>query len=68
MSSPIRTLLAPGNEEAWARINAEHARHQHELARRATVEQRIERGLTLSELAHDIRAAVRDAGVDGRRS
>lgn len=68
MSSPIRTLFAPGNEEAWASINAEHARHHHDLARRATVGQRIERGLALSELAHDIRVAVRGATADVRPS
>jgi hypothetical protein len=65
--SPRRTLLAPGNEAAWAEINEQDALEQRRRAREATVEERIERGLELSRLAHDIRTAVRTAG-DGRRA
>lgn len=61
-----RTLLAPGNEAEWAKINSEHDRQRRAAAQRETVAQRIERGLVLSQLAHDIRAGVR--GSDGRRA
>lgn len=56
-----RTLLAPGNEATWTSINREQDRELRSSAREATVAQRIERGLELSLLAHDIRVGVRDS-------
>jgi hypothetical protein len=65
MSSDGR-LLAPGNEAKWLEINGAQDEQLRALARQATVAERIERGIALSRLAHDIRVGVR--GSDDRRS
>jgi len=66
MSGPRRTLLAPGNEAAWAQINESHREAQNQATERMTVAERVEHGLALSALAHEITSAVSSASARGR--
>lgn len=60
------SLLQPGSEQAWARIEADE---RHAPARPAdTVEQRLVRGQRLSAQAALLRRSVRDEHVGDTRS
>lgn len=57
-----RTLLTPGNEDAWARLNAEKRAAQRP-APGTPVRELIDEGVTLSRTALELLQAV----GDGRR-
>lgn len=65
MNQPRPTLSDLGPDE-WGRINRDQAEDAARAARERTVEERIEAGLALSAIAHDIREAVRQARGDER--
>lgn len=53
-----RTLLAPGNESKWARINREEERQEAELARSLSIPDRLEHGQKLCDQAFAFYNAV----------
>ncbi len=65
MKRGTRTLLEPGNEAAWAQINDEHDQERKAATGEMTVAERVDRGLVLSELAHEITSALSAAGSRG---
>lgn len=64
MASKVRSrpLLAPGNEEEWARINREEAEQEAEFARSLSLPDRLEFGQRLCDQAFDFYNAVRASG------
>jgi len=54
--------LTAAERRAWQRINEEQDRQSRDAAAAMSVGERIERGLLISSLAHDIRSAVTRAG------
>lgn len=66
-SSAKRPLLAPGNEEEWARINAEDERAEAEFAASLSVPERLEFGQRLCDQAFSFYNAVRAAGHGPQR-
>ncbi|HEU5252349.1 MAG TPA: hypothetical protein VFU16_03360 [Solirubrobacterales bacterium] len=59
MSAPSRkTLLAPGNEAEWARINEEEEREEAEFAASLSIPDRLEFGQRLCDQAFDFYNAV----------
>lgn len=65
MASPTRTLLTPGNEEAWAQIDRAE-RHAAVPPADAPVETLLRSGMALSEQAFALLNAIERS--DGRRS
>jgi len=62
-----RPLLAPGNEEEWARLNAEKREYRHQAARALTPSERIAEGQRLSQQAVSLLASsIRRGHVPGR--
>lgn len=62
-----RPLLAPGNEEEWARLNAEKREYHQRTARALTPSERITQGQQLSQQAVSLLAsAIRGGNVPGR--
>lgn len=57
-----RTLLAPGNEEEWARLNAEKREYHQRTARALTPSERVARGQKLSQQAVSLLASTIKAG------
>jgi hypothetical protein len=57
-----RTLLAPGNEEEWARLNAEKREYHQRTARALTPSERVARGQKLSQQAVSLLASVIKGG------
>jgi hypothetical protein len=53
-----RPLLAPGNEEEWARLNAEKREYHQQTARALTPSERIADGQKLSQQAVSLLASV----------
>lgn len=67
MSTPRKKpLLAPGNEEEWARINEEEARQEAEFAASLSIPERLEFGQRLCDQAFDFYNALH-AGDHGNR-
>jgi hypothetical protein len=58
MSAPRKTLLAPGNEAEWARINEEEEREEAEFAASLSIPDRLEFGQQLCDQAFDFYNAV----------
>lgn len=56
--SKKRTLLAPGNEAEWARLNAEKRDYHIRTARALTPSQRVAQGQKLSQQAVQLFASV----------
>lgn len=57
-----RPLLAPGNEEEWARINREEAEQEAEFAAGLSISERLEFGQRLCDHAFDFYNTVRASG------
>lgn len=57
-----RPLLAPGNEEEWARLNAEKREYHQRTARALTPSERVARGQKLSQQAVSLLASTIKAG------
>lgn len=57
-----KPFLAPGNEAAWAKINAEEERQESEFAMALTIPERLEIGQRLCDQAFSLLGAVRAAG------
>lgn len=55
-------LLAPGNEEEWARINAEEARQEAEFAAGLSPSERLALGQSISDQAFELINGVRAGG------
>lgn len=68
MTAPYRTLLAPGNEAEWARINGEEAEHRRRTDLAMSMSQRLDLGQRLSTQAVELLAAAHRAGLGPRRS
>ena len=64
---PSRTLLAPGNEAEWARINREEERQAAAFAESMSVPERLEFGQRLCDQAFDFYNAVHRADDDTQR-
>jgi hypothetical protein len=64
MSSKVRRrpLLAPGNEDEWAKINREEAEEEARFAARLSLSERLEYGQRLCDHAFDFYNAVRASG------
>lgn len=62
-----KPLLAPGNEDEWARINEEEAREEAEFAATLTIPDRLELGQKLCDQAFSLFNAVRASGHGPRR-
>ena len=64
MASKVRSrpLLAPGNEEEWARINREEVEQEAEFARNLPLPDRLEFGQRLCDQAFDFYNAIRASG------
>jgi len=62
-----RPLLAPGNEEEWARLNAEKQEYRQRTTRALTPSERIAEGQRLSQQAVSLLASsIRGGHVPGR--
>lgn len=57
-----KTLLSPGNEAEWAKINEEEARQEAEFAASLSMEERVTFGLRLSQQAVSLLVASVEAG------
>ena len=68
MTTRMRTLLAPGREAQWERINREDAEHQRSTNMALGMSERLELGQRLSTQAVELLAAARRAGLGSRRS
>lgn len=68
MPSHSRTLLAPGNEAEWARINEEEARQEAELAASLSMNERVTFGQNLSKQAVSLLVSSVKAGHAPRRA
>lgn len=68
MASRSRTLLAPGNEAEWARINEEEARQQAELAASLSMNERVTFGQNLSQQAVSLLVSSVKAGHAPKRA
>jgi hypothetical protein len=67
-AQPRKTLLAPGHEAEWARINEEEAREEAEFAASLSMDQRITFGQKLSRQAVSILVSSVKAGHVPRRA
>ncbi|MDQ3572300.1 MAG: hypothetical protein M3383_05505 [Actinomycetota bacterium] len=67
-TSRRRPLLAPGNEEEWARINEEEARQMRAANMALTPVQRLQQGQELSQQAVSLLVASVKAGHAPRRA
>jgi hypothetical protein len=68
MASRTKPLLAPGNEEEWARINAEEERQEAEFAQSLSLAQRVAYGQKLSQQGVSLLVASVKAGHAPRRA
>jgi mannose/cellobiose epimerase-like protein (N-acyl-D-glucosamine 2-epimerase family) len=68
MASPRRTLLEPGHESEWARINRDEAEHHRTSTRALTPAERIAEGQRLSQQAMSLLVASVKAGHVPRRA
>jgi len=69
MATPSKKpLLAPGNEEEWARINEEEAREEAEFARSLSMDERVTFGQQLSQQGVSLLVASVKAGHAPRRA
>lgn len=68
MAARKRTLLEPGHEAEWARINAADDEQRRNAAQAMTPAQRLELGQRLSEQAFALLAASIEAGHVPRRA
>jgi hypothetical protein len=66
--STDKPLLAPGNEEEWARINRQEDAQRRAIVESLTPSQRIARGQKLSQQAVRLLAASIRAGNAPRRA
>lgn len=57
-SSPHRTLLEPGHQAEWKRLNAEKRQYHQRTARALTPSERIAQGQKLSQQAVSLLASV----------
>ena len=57
-----RPLLAPGNEEEWARINQEKLEEEAAFAASLSLSERLEFGQRLCDQAFEIFNTLRDSG------
>lgn len=57
-TSRKKSLLAPGNEAEWARLNAEKREYHHRTARALTPSQRVAQGQKLSQQAVQLLAST----------
>lgn len=63
-----RTLLEPGHETEWAKINEEEAREEVEFARSLSMGERVAFGQKLSQQAVSVLVASVKAGHAPRRA
>lgn len=63
-----KPLLAPGNEDEWARINAEEAREEAEFAASLSMDERVTFGQKLSQQAVSLLVTSVKAGHAPRRA
>jgi hypothetical protein len=68
MAARKRTLLEPGHEDEWARINAADDEQRRAAAKAMTPAQRLELGQRLSTQAFALLAASIEAGHVPRRA
>jgi mannose/cellobiose epimerase-like protein (N-acyl-D-glucosamine 2-epimerase family) len=68
MSSRPRTLLEPGHEAEWAKINEEEERQEAEFAASLSMDERVTFGQKLSQQAVSILVASVEAGHAPRRA
>lgn len=68
MASHGRSLLAPGNEVEWARINEEEARQEAEFAASLSMNERVTFGQNLSQQAVSLLVSSVKAGHAPRRA
>lgn len=67
-ATPHRTLLEPGHEAEWARLNAEKREYHQRTARALTPSERIAQGQRLSQQAVALLASAIRAGRVPRRA
>jgi hypothetical protein len=67
-TQPRKTLLEPGHEDEWAKINEEEAREEAEFAASLSMDQRITFGQSLSQQAVSILVSSVKAGNVPRRT
>jgi hypothetical protein len=68
MAERTRTLLEPGHEAEWARINSEEDEQRRAAARAMTPAERVEAGQELSQQAFALLAASIESGHAPRRA
>jgi hypothetical protein len=61
-------LLAPGNEDEWAKINEEEARQEAEFAASLSMDERVTLGQQLSQQAVSVLVSSVKAGHAPRRA
>jgi hypothetical protein len=66
-SSRHKTLLAPGHEAEWAKINEEEERREAEFAASLSIPQRLEFGQKLCDQAFAFYNAVHASGHGPQR-
>jgi hypothetical protein len=66
-SSARKTLLEPGHEVEWAKINEESDREEAEFAAALSIPERLEFGQQLCDQAFDFYNAVRVSGHGPQR-
>ncbi len=62
----VRTLLEPGHELEWARINREEAEERRRVNMALSMSQRLELGQRLSTQAVELLTAAQRAGLGPR--
>lgn len=67
-TTPRRTLLEPGHEAEWAKINEEEARQEAEFAASLSMDERVTFGQKLSQQAVSILVSSVKAGHVPRRA
>jgi uncharacterized membrane protein len=68
MSPGERTLLEPGHEAEWAKINEEEERQEAEFAASLSMDERVTLGQALSQQAVSLLVASVEAGHAPRRA